>query len=62
MEWEEFILPDWSPSDDPARVLAAEGRRNPSGDNARGMSEVWQTDSLWDKCDNLDEDIVDILI
>ena len=30
MECEEFILPDWSPFDDPARVLAAEGRRNPS--------------------------------
>ena len=33
MECEEFILPDWSPSDDPARVLAAEGRRNPSNIN-----------------------------
>ena len=33
MECKEFILPDWSPSDDPARVLAAEGRRNPSNDN-----------------------------
>ena len=33
MECEEFILPDWSPPDDPARVLAAEGRRNPSDDN-----------------------------
>ena len=30
MECEEFILPDWSPPNDPARVLAAEGRRNPS--------------------------------
>ena len=36
MECEEFILPDWSPSDDPARVLAAEGRRNPSNDNDDG--------------------------
>ena len=33
MECEEFILPDWSPSDDTARVLEAEGRRNPSDDN-----------------------------
>ena len=30
MECEEFILPDWSPPDDPARVLAAVGRLNPS--------------------------------
>ena len=26
----EFILSDWSPPDDPARVLAAEGSLNPS--------------------------------
>ena len=29
MECEEFILPDWSPPDDPARVLAAKGRLKP---------------------------------
>ena len=29
MECEEFILPDWSPPDDPARILADVGRRNP---------------------------------
>ena len=33
MVCEEFILPDWSPFDDPARVLAAEARRNPSSSN-----------------------------
>ena len=33
MECEKFILPDWSPPNDPTRVLAAEGRRNPSDDN-----------------------------
>ena len=32
-ECEEYILPDWSPPHDPARVLAAEGRRNPSNHN-----------------------------
>ena len=30
MECKEFILSDWSPPDDPARVLAAEGSLNPS--------------------------------
>ena len=33
MECEEFILPDWSPPDDPASVLAAKGRLNPSDSN-----------------------------
>ena len=39
MECEEFILPDWdwSPFDDPARVLAAKGRRNPSEDKMAMM-------------------------
>ena len=46
MECEEFILPDWSPSDDTARVLAAEGRRNPSDDN----------DDDNDEHDNVDDD------
>ena len=33
MECEEFILPDWSPPDDPARVLVVECRLWPSGDD-----------------------------
>ena len=33
MECEEFIFPDWSPPDDPARPLPAEGRPWPSGDD-----------------------------
>ena len=28
-----FFLPNWSPPDDPARPLPAEGRPWPSGDN-----------------------------
>ena len=42
MEREEFILPDWSPPDDPARVLVAEGRLSPSLDN-----EDWWGDKTW---------------
>ena len=32
-ECEEIILPAWSPPDDPAKVLEAEGRLNPGDDN-----------------------------
>ena len=41
---EEFILPDWSPFDDPARVFADEGRRNPSSQNFHKL--FFLTDSL----------------
>ena len=39
-ECEEFILPDWSPPHDPARVLAAEGRLNPSLSNCQWV-KIW---------------------
>ena len=48
MKCEEFILPDWSPPNDPARVLAAEGRLIPSDDNDEDRSEEllgWSEDS-----------------
>ena len=40
MECEEFILPDWSPPDNPGRVLAALGRLNPvrGNDGLLGLS------------------------
>ena len=33
MECEEFFLPDWSPPDDPAQALPAEGQHVPSDDD-----------------------------
>ena len=39
MECEEFFLPDWSPPDDPAQALPAEGRHVPSDDDDDGGVE-----------------------
>ena len=41
MECEEFILTDWSPPDDPDRVLAAHGRQNPSFYNHEVIYIYW---------------------
>ena len=45
MECEEFIPPDWSPPNDPARPCRPKGRQWPSGDNDDGDGDACMLNS-----------------